>query len=116
MDEEQRQPSRITHRIGCLVIGVGWLLMLAAAVACVAFYLNDDTTKAIFWLLVAVLVTRWVERVSAHLDQRLQESESSIKSKTPAWHCEYCGKLTTVPHQRCQETKGPRPPLSPSAS
>lgn len=34
---------------------------------------------------------------------------AKAKAKIPHWHCEYCGKLTTVPHRRCQELKAPRP-------
>jgi hypothetical protein len=85
-----------------VVSGVLWLLPIAAGFACVFFYLDDNPTKAIFWLLAAVLIKRWIDPVLARV-RRFQSR---------AWHCEYCGQLTTVPHTRCQELKGPRPPVT----
>lgn len=100
MDNRQ-PPTRMDRALERVAIYVFELLPIAAVFACIYFYVEDNPTKAIFWLLVSVIVVRWTRQTLARA-RRLQSRP---------WHCEYCRQLTTVPHKRCQELKGPRPPL-----
>ena len=53
--------------LGLVLFGVAWTLTIAAALASVWFYLAEDTFKAIYWLLVMVVLNRWTDGTMARL-------------------------------------------------
>jgi hypothetical protein len=59
---------------GCVLSVAGFCAMLGASLASVVFYLGGDILRAIFWLLVAVLLSRW----QASMAKGLAELEKKL--------------------------------------
>lgn len=57
------EPSDRQAAIGCWLSALGGILASATAISAGWFYYEGDTVKAIFWLLVTVLINRWSDSV-----------------------------------------------------